>query len=433
MLHGVPGHLRLAGNRRRFSTFDSSLQRWYCDRQVLLSTRLETLQSSQSPISTNLLTLLRTDVSAGEICAAVESLDRAEGWPALVAEAERHHVASLLYRVLKPFQSQVQPAACQAFERSYFHTAGRNALLMQECKEVTHHVADRGIEVLVLKGAALAEHLYGDIALRRMDDLDLLVRPEQLAAARAALAEQGYEPLLAEVFPGASEQFESQVGLLRRDLATGMEYVCELHWHLLDSPFYQRTMELAWFWESATFLWPDGHAAGILGAEAGLLHLCVHQGLHHRGDCLLWACDIDRTVRRYAEQLDWDAIIARAREYRLVLPLRGVLAQTVEWLQTPMPDRVTARLASLPVDPAEAKVFAFMAGPPPGVIARFLDDLAQMPGLRARLRYLLANIFPAPAYMRQRYRVRRGELLPLYYLYRLGKGGWDGLRQLARR
>jgi hypothetical protein len=71
-----------------------------------------------------------------------------------------------------------------------------------------------------------------------------------------------------------------------------------------------------------------------------------------------------------------------------------------------------------------------MAGPPQGVIARFLNDLAHLPGGRAKVRFVLANVFPAPAYMRQRYRIRRGWLLPLYYLYRLGRGVWDGVRTL---
>ena len=383
------------------------------------------MYSHQLSVPPNLLTLLHADAPEDQVRHVLESLNADQAWDSLLAEADRQDVTPLLYSALKPYQSQLPQEVWHHLAQSYFDTATLNALRLAEWEEVVGHLAARGIEVLVLKGAALAEGLYDEIAVRPMEDLDLLVRREGVTAARAALAERGYAPLKEEHFTGAAEEFESQVSLERRDAATGMRYICELHWHLLDSPFYQRTMPLDWCWQSAVPLLLGGVEAQTLGAEARLLHLCAHQALHHHGVGLLWACDIDRALRQDAGRLDWDLIIARTREYRLVLPLRAVLAQTVAWLGAPVPADALARLEALRPGREEAEVFAFMAGPPRGVIARFLDDLDRLSGWGARLRFILANVFPAPAYMRQRYGARHGGLLPLYYLYRLGKGLGD--------
>lgn len=44
------------------------------------------------------------------------------------------------------------------------------------------------------KGLALAETLYGDIALRQSGDIDLLILPQNLRGIRDAVRELGYAP-----------------------------------------------------------------------------------------------------------------------------------------------------------------------------------------------------------------------------------------------
>lgn len=62
---------------------------------------------------------------------------------------------------------------------------------------LTRHVTDnlerRGIEALPLKGVALATSAHGGIGTRLFDDIDILVRPEQMKATLAVLRELGYE------------------------------------------------------------------------------------------------------------------------------------------------------------------------------------------------------------------------------------------------
>jgi hypothetical protein len=60
------------------------------------------------------------------------------------------------------------------------------------------------------------------------------------------------------------------------------------------------------------------------------------------------------------------------------------------------------------------------------VAQRLWTDLSSLPDWRSRLDYARKTLFPAPAYMRQRYSIRREAWLPLYYPYRwlLALGDW---------
>ncbi len=381
-------------------------------------------------VSQDLLNLVRAGVPEDQIRAIVIPRTAPRSWSPLLDEADSQGVTPLVYQALKPYHQEIASEVWFRISKAHFDIAAMNALFLEEWAAVVQCLAEHPIETLVIKGAALAGTLYDNVALRPMQDLDLLVRQTQVPEARRALGGRGYAPVKEEHFAGAAAAFESQVSLARRDDATTMIYVCELHWHLLDSPFYQRTMPLDWFWETAVSLQLESTVTKTLGPEARLLHLCTHLALHHHGERLLWYCDIDRLIRHYEKSLDWDEIIARAEMYQLVLSLRTILLQTVDWLDAPVPDEVMDRLATIQPGPEETALFDFMIAPPHDVIERFLNDLSQLSGTRQRLQFILANIFPAPVYMRQRYQVERPwQLLP-YYFYRLIKGALNGIRVL---
>src|SRR5690348_9309849 len=59
--------------------------------------------------------------------------------------------------------------------------------------EVLGGLASDGIESVLLKGLALQRRLYGDGALRRYGDANLLVAPAELARAGGVLSALGFE------------------------------------------------------------------------------------------------------------------------------------------------------------------------------------------------------------------------------------------------
>lgn len=339
-------------------------------------------------------------------------------WETVGALAKREALGPLLWAALR--QAAWLPADVAAgLQGDYQRVGARNMLLLRELETVRTALAP--MPVIVLKGAALVQALYGNIALRPMVDLDLLIHPADFERALGAVGRLGYQRTTAELRPGATLEFDSEL-MLRK--AGPLETQLELHWHLLDSPRHQARMPLDWFWESAVPAELDGSTFLTLSPEATLLHLCAHLQIHHRGEGLLWWHDIALLLSRQGGCLDWDAVLGRAAEYDLVIPLcRTLLGLETEGLGVPIDAAVLTRLREIKETPQARRRFeALQDQPTLGPGRRFLFDLREQATWTARLRYARAAVFPSFDYMRARYGARWRGLLPMYYLIRWANG-----------
>ena len=143
---------------------------------------------------------------------------------------------------------------------------------------------------------------------------------------------------------------------------------------------------------------------------------------------LLWWSDIAELIHVQGRALDWTEVIDRSRRYRLLLPMRIVLAGLAEEWSVPIPADVLPRLADFRPSREEADLFRSHSGPA-SAGQRFWSDLHHMGSWRQGLTFARTNLVPSRAYMRGRYDIRRPWLVPLYYPYR-----WlRGLRGAGRR
>ena len=283
---------------------------------------------------------------------------------------------------------------------------------------ILHSLAAMRIPVIVLKGAPLAEAVYGNIALRPMDDIDLLVHEADVPATLCALAELNYEAMHAEAHDGDHLAYENEIMLRKR----GTEGVLvEVHWSLFDSPFYQHRLPMEWFWQTALSTQIDGANARTLGPEAQVLYLCGHALLHHGtgGETrLIWMHDVGEVIAHYGERLDWEELLSQARACDLVLPVQRMLTRLGDNWHVPIPPPALAKLRGLKPSRQEERVFRWLTAGRRSVARRMWIDMASMPDWRQRLRYAWRALFPSPAYMQHRYRIPHPILLPLYYPYR---------------
>lgn len=341
-------------------------------------------------------------------------------WSECLALAQVERVAGLLYAALR-HQPWVPDWLIDALRREYVAQGSRNTLLLQELAQALAQLKLAGIPVIALKGVALLAHVYRSIGLRPMVDLDLLMRKEDILAATACLAALGYRAAHAEPAEGLALSFENEVLLTRTDR---IQLAVELHWSLFDSPYYQHRLPMAWFWETAIEAQVGSTTVRILGPGAELLYLCGHLALHHQGHGLLWQYDLAALVAVGAGTLNWDALLARAQQMDLLLPLQTLLPVLARDWAAPVPPVVLERLAGLQPTFQEARVFSLLTAAQRPVLHRLGADLASIPTWRDRLCYAWCNLFPSADYMRQRYAIRHRALLLLYYPYRwvLGLG-----------
>jgi hypothetical protein len=265
----------------------------------------------------------------------------------------------------------------------------------------------------VLKGAALAETLYGNPAVRPMCDVDLLVREEQVPDALNTLTKNGYTAT-------PPRGYKAEVSLSNGSRGS---LPLELHWNLFVLPYYRYALSQDWFWNTAIPLTlPDGNAALMLGWEAQVLHLCGHLHLHHFGSGdtarLLWLQDIAEVVARFGHSLDWDHMIAIAQSGGLAMALRNILEFVIEKWDLPVPEGVNARLAALNPSAMEERVAAGLRDISPNLPHQLYKDLRSLPDWKSRTHFLWTNFFPPPRYMYALYRLRPGTPVLAAYVRR---------------
>src|SRR5579872_4480396 len=120
------------------------------------------------------------------------SLIPAIRWDYLFQLAEDHGVLPLLYHALSGMPDWVPVEELARLNQSYQANLHKVLFLSREFIRIADCLEATGIEYLPYKGLALAETLYGDIALRQSGDIDLLVRTRDVPRIRDAVAKIGY-------------------------------------------------------------------------------------------------------------------------------------------------------------------------------------------------------------------------------------------------
>lgn len=230
---------------------------------------------------------------AGEAAPQVET----DG-DALLELAAFHRVAPLLHRSLRGAGAQPPPSKLEAYVRS---ASNRGLLLTGELLRLLKRWDAAGVQAIPFKGPALASLLYGDPALRHFDDLDVLVRAEDFAAAKEVALALGYQPR-------ERHSLHESFSLFRG----GVEIVLELHWEFMPMPeVFPFAPHLADAWSRCETISLGGYKARAFAPADQLLYLCAH-GSRHLWFRLQWICDVAQLLRTRPD-LDWERLMVQAR------------------------------------------------------------------------------------------------------------------------
>jgi len=146
-------------------------------------------------------------------------------WGPLLALAAHEGLDGLLLRALASAAPPLAPALREALRQRAIRHEARNLLLLDEAGRLGARLSAQGLPALLLKGAALLQGAYPDLACRGMVDLDLLLRPADLDAARAVARSLGYR--LAQPARARSRLRHCKQNLLRE--RGGLRLRLELH------------------------------------------------------------------------------------------------------------------------------------------------------------------------------------------------------------
>ena len=138
-------------------------------------------------------------------------------WGSLLRTAELEGVMPLLYAAIRRDQmgSQLPLEFTTHLEGAYRQAQVSYVTRYKVLRDVLGRLAETGIQVIVFKGAALAEMVYHDVSLRSMCDLDFLVRTNDVFRVLQVLQEGGYVPFKSyELRPGFDLQFHVEKELI---------------------------------------------------------------------------------------------------------------------------------------------------------------------------------------------------------------------------
>jgi hypothetical protein len=283
--------------------------------------------------------------------------------------------------------------------------AGLQSLMIDRITvEVTQAFKAREIPSIVLKGPAIANWLYGPGEVRGYGDTDLLVPQPLWSRAQEVLRELGFVNGLEQMAHPRMESYSSDAWG-RRDGDV------DLH-----STIYGLDADLATVWDVLSGCTVPMLIAGVelpvLAPPARAMHVALHAAQHQDGKAVY---DLEKAMAQLPEDTWWAAAEVAAR-------LRGLPAFAAGLR---LVDGGTELAERMGVARFRSRYVELRSGRVP--LSESLNELLGTPGVRAKVRFARAEIFPTPAFMRwwsPMARRSRGGLIaayiwrPLYLLIR---------------
>jgi hypothetical protein len=340
-------------------------------------------------------------------------------WPAVLRLVQSSNIAPLVFHLAQSMGYTLPPDVHEALEQIFYRAAADNVRCLEQLAQLHQALSGVGSPLLLLKGAALAETLYEGLPPRRIGDIDLAVPAERAPACRAALLAFGYVPMQVEHQAGTLLSHSNQEAF---EPPPPYSAPVELHWHIVDVPYYLRTVPMSWFWDNTESAVIGGRTFRVLNVTANLVYLPAHLALHHGLRSLHSLFDLALLIARGRDQLDWQRVIATARSFELISPLRSTLDGLNEcWPMLPLAEpRRLLRLVE--PTPNDARLFRLLTAESRNATLDFYTTLVSLPGVAAKVGYAWYNLFPQPAYMTARYGITARWQLPYWYARRLGGG-----------
>lgn len=256
-------------------------------------------------------------------------------WDELLRLAERHHVSPLLCQALDRAGWPAVPASARATLQARFAAnLKRNFRLARHAMDVLRALTEADIPVLAYKGVFLAASVYGHLSSREVNDIDLLIDPDDESRARAVLESLNYEPV------GKLDQQQ-----IFREPTLNIEI--DLHWQLAPG-YFPVQYDFRGLLDRSMAAQLGGMGYRTPAREDLLLLLCIQLAK----DCwerqqrlvqLQKVCDIAEVALR-TPGLDWAAMEERAASQGLSRVLDFSLTLAIALRCAPLPPGLAARV-----------------------------------------------------------------------------------------
>jgi hypothetical protein len=245
-------------------------------------------------------------------------------WDLLLQLSQTHAVTPLVYfNLKKTCADQVPKHYLEQLQKIYQLTTTQNLSFTQELLRLLKLFNEQHIPAVPFKGPLLALTAYGNLSLRQISDLDILVHEDDFLKAKELLISNGYR---LEVEHTWESHFFGQNG----------KYNVDLH-SLLVPKLLAYALPSTAVWQQTTLTQFKGVPIRTFNAEMQLFMLC----LNGNKECWLSLnriCDVAQLLE--TQEIDWQMLMqwANANGWRRFISIGLSLASGV--LEVELPENV---------------------------------------------------------------------------------------------
>ncbi|MCD1294905.1 hypothetical protein CUJ83_07830 [Methanocella sp. CWC-04] len=257
-----------------------------------------------------------------------------EQWYSFLSLLDEQRITPFIYWKLKEMPSLYLPSKTimDNIRLKYMNSAAISLQVEGQLKYILHRFESEGIDVLVLKGPGLAYGVYPQTASRSYNDIDLLIKPEDMPRSRVAMEGLGYDCLKKRYDISRDWYYEEQF-LHKNDLKCRP---VEIHWDLHPYSILGK-MDFKQLYDRSDLIDSKDMKFRTLNTVDALIYSALHMGfIHCREVKLSWILDVDLLCKRLKED-DWIKLQKRSVETCARMALENSLIMTTKWTGLKIP------------------------------------------------------------------------------------------------
>ncbi|MDV2496321.1 MAG: nucleotidyltransferase family protein [bacterium] len=320
-----------------------------------------------------------------------------EGWLSLVQREGLNGLFGFWCRADDPWAAGLPEDVRHRLTQFHYAIAARNLRIFKGVASIIEQLRQAMVEVVVLKGAHLAEAVYPSVGCRPLGDVDLLIRPADFSNAARVLSELGYDAFTSpEVDTSLSVGTTLNASWWNHPDPDSISL--HLHWHLRNTslPYGLVTaVDDERLWADAKGFDLADYATRGLAPHHLLLHLADH-AVVHRYDRLMLLADMAAVIERYGDSLDWPLMLDEAQSFGLLSSLAMSLQLAARYAAAPVPPGVLETLVGVPLTFPERRMMGRFERYRGSILWGWLIYGSRCTTWGKRLHYLWLTLQPDP-------------------------------------
>lgn len=197
--------------------------------------------------------------------------------------------------------------ALQKAKSIYQYVWAENQINFQSLLMLLQMLQEKGIDCLMLKGAALLVDVYHNLGLRALGDLDLLVKENQVDRAWSLITNAGWREKFRKyaIFKKFSPLFAEFGEALIFTHEKNKD--CDLHWKITLGQELCSCDYTQFFWENARRVLFRNQSILLPSKEALFFHVCQHGIDYNEMPSIRWIHDACYLLKS-SEVFDWSRV-----------------------------------------------------------------------------------------------------------------------------